>query len=197
MKLKQIANIRAGYPFRGKIPEAEGSNVLAVQMKDIYLSHGIQWQDCLPTVLTGKRKPDYLLPGDILVAARGSHNYAVLVDITLADHGQQAVAAPHFFLVRITNRNVLPEFLAWLLNQPPTQRYLEINAEGSVTKSIRRSVLEDLPVVTPPIDKQHAIIAMANTLHQEQQLIQHLLHNGERMMSAIAKGLFDAQETRP
>lgn len=194
MKLKQIATINAGYPFRGKIPEVPGSAMVAVQMKDVSLTEGIRWSDCLETELTGKREPDYLTTGDILVAARGSHNYAVQVDQALATTGKQAVAAPHFFVISLKKKDILPEFLVWLLNQTPAQRYFEQNAEGTLTKSIRRSVLEDVPVVVPPLAKQRAIISMAATLRDEHKLIQKLVSNGERMMNAIAKDLFENKE---
>ncbi|ENM3939028.1 restriction endonuclease subunit S [Vibrio cholerae] len=194
MKLKQIATINAGYPFRGKIPEVPGSAMVAVQMKDVSLTEGIRWPDCLETELTGKREPDYLTTGDILVAARGSHNYAVQVDQALATIGKQAVAAPHFFVISLKKKDILPEFLVWLLNQTPTQRYFEQNAEGTLTKSIRRSVLEEAPVVVPPLAKQRAIISMAATLRDEHKLIQKLVSNGERMMNAIAKDLFENKE---
>ncbi|OZB43550.1 MAG: restriction endonuclease subunit S [Alishewanella sp. 34-51-39] len=194
MKLKQIATINAGYPFRGKIPEVPGSAMVAVQMKDVSLTEGIRWSDCLETELTGKREPDYLTTGDILVAARGSHNYAVQVDQVLASIGKQAVAAPHFFVISLKKKDILPEFLVWLLNQTPTQRYFEQNAEGTLTKSIRRSVLEEAPVVVPPLAKQRAIISMAATLRDEHKLIQKLVSNGERMMNAIAKDLFENKE---
>jgi hypothetical protein len=197
VELKQIATIHAGYPFRGKIPEVLGSNVVAVQMKDVSQTEGICWSGCLETELTGKREPDYLTTGDILVAARGSHNYAVQVDQTLIATGKQAVAAPHFFLVRLkrdslNKKDILPEFMVWLLNQPPAQRYFEQNAEGTLTKSIRRSVLEEAPVVVPPLAKQRAIVAMADTLREEQKLLQTLVNNGERMMGAIANDLYQA-----
>lgn len=197
MKLKQIATINAGYPFRGKIPEVPGSAVVAVQMKDVSLTEGIRWSDCLETELTGKREPDYLTTGDILVAARGSHNYAVQVDQALATIGKQAVAAPHFFVISLKKKDILPEFLVWLLNQTPAQRYFEQNAEGTLTKSIRRSVLEEAPIVVPPLTKQRAIISMAATLRDEHKLIQKLVSNGERMMSAIAKDLFENKEVTP
>jgi hypothetical protein len=88
VKLKQLASINAGYPFRGKIPEVAGSSVVVVQMKDASPADGIRWSSCLETRLTGKRQPDYLSPGDILVAARGNHNYAVSVDQTLVASGK-------------------------------------------------------------------------------------------------------------
>ena len=190
MKLRKVASITAGYPFRGKLPEVADSRVVVVQMRDVSLTEGIHWADCLGTKLTGKREPDYLKKGDILVAARGSHNYAVHVDQALPTGGKQAVAAPHFFVVRLTKNDILPAFMVWLLNQQPAQRYFEQNAEGSLAKSIRRNVLEEVPVVVPPIARQHAIIAMANSLREEQRLIQHLITNGERMMTAIASDLY-------
>jgi len=194
VKLKHIALINSGYPFRGKISEVVGSDLVAVQMKDVSLTEGILWSECVETELTGKREPDYLAVGDILVASRGSHNYAVQVDQKLAITGKYAVSSPHFFVIRLTNKDILPEFMVWFLNQEPTQRYFEQNAEGSVTKSIRRSVVEEVFVVAPPIDKQKAIIAMANILREEQKLIQKLVNNGERMMNAIARELFENKE---
>lgn len=197
MKLKQIATINAGYPFRSKTPELPGSALVAVQMKDVSPTEGIRWSGCLETELTGKREPDYLTIGNILVAARGSHNYAVQVDQAFATSGKQAVAAPHFFVISLKNQGILPEFLVWLLNQTPAQRYFERNAEGTLTKSIRRSVLEDVPVVVPPLTKQRAIISMAATLRDEHKLIQKLMSNSERIMSAIAKDLFENKEVNP
>ncbi|WP_199529037.1 restriction endonuclease subunit S [Pseudoalteromonas sp. bablab_jr010] len=190
MKLKQVATINAGYPFRGKIPEEPGSAVVAVQMKNVSLTGEICWSDCIETELTGKREPNYLATGDILVVARGSHNYAVQVKQSLISSGKQAVAASHFFVVKLEQKSILPEFLVWLLNQAPAQRYFEQNAEGSLTKSIRRSVLEDIPVIVPPLAKQQSIIEMANILDVEQRLIQRLINNSERMMGTIANSLY-------
>ena len=101
MKLKEIASINAGYPFRGKIPEVAGSGVVAVQMKDITAQNEIHWASCIHTELTGKREPNYLHPGDILVAARGNHYYAVLIHEEMFQARIQAVAAPHFFVIRL------------------------------------------------------------------------------------------------
>lgn len=193
MKLEQIAQINTGHPFRGKIHEAAGSALMAVQMKDISPTQGICWSSCIETELTGK-SGSYLKTGDILIAARGSHNYAVQVDNSLAATGKQAVAAPHFFVIKLSEKNALPEFITWLLNQKRTQRYFKQSAEGTLTKSIRINVLKDTPVIVPTIAKQQAIIKMANTLSKEKILAQQLVESGERIMSAVAKDLFKSQE---
>ncbi len=162
-------------------------------MKDVTPGEKIRWQECITTELTGKRNPDWLQPGDILVAARGNRNYAVRVDEELVDLGLRAVAAPHFYIVRTTRANLLPEFLTWLLNQRPCQRYFEQSAEGTLTKSIRRQVLEETPIALPSLEKQRAIIGIANTLRREQLAAQQLIQNGEQLMNAVAKDLFNKE----
>ncbi len=187
MKLNSISHISAGYPFRGRIAEAMGSSIHAVQMKDVSVEAGINWHACTKTRLSGKTNPDWLKPGDILFAARGSHNYAVLVDETALQI--QAVAAPHFYKISCASKHILPAYLAWLLNQIPCQHYYQRAAEGTLTKSIRRSVLEATPIPIPSLAKQQSIIQLNETLKQQQQLIKQIMYNNHTLMNAIATDL--------
>jgi len=132
MKLNEIARINAGHPFRGRIQEKPGTGIFAVQMKNISPNQSVDWVSCTETTLASKREPDCLTPGDVLFAARGNNNYAVLVDEAMAS--LRAVAAPHFFVLRAKTRQLLPGFLAWLLNRPPSQYYFQCEAEGTLTK---------------------------------------------------------------
>lgn len=157
-------------------------------MKDASALGGVTWADCIETEPTGRRD-DCLQVGDILVAARGSRNYAVLIDDTLTATGKQAIAAPQFFIVRATTPQLLPEYLCWFLNQPPSQRYFDLNAEGTLTKAIKRNALEVIPIAVPDLAKQQAIIGLANTLWQELRVIEQLRRNGEQMLAAIASEL--------
>jgi len=198
MKLKQVASIKAGYPFRGKIqaineidPCKTNPNyphALAIQMKNVTLKRGIDWSSCIKTQLMGKRSPAWLQPGDILFTARGSHNYAILIDHSIAK--QHAVAAPHFYVIQLQTSEVLPGYLAWLLNQSPCQRYFQREAEGSFAKSIRRQILDNTPIVQPSLSEQKNIIGLIRTLKQEQQIMEKLIDNGERFMHGIANQLF-------
>ena len=190
MKLIQVAKINSGYPFRGKIPEVVDADAIAVQMKDVSPRKGINWSTCLKTRLKGRCTPDWLRVGDILFAARGSHNDAVLVSELPALTLIQAVAAPHFYVIRCVDQAVLPEYLAWLLNQGPCQQYFEQQAEGSLTKSIRRSVLENTPIVIPPLKKQQAIIRLASMLQQEHDYLEQLIQNGKNLLKIIFTDLF-------
>ncbi|MDO9423874.1 MAG: hypothetical protein Q7T40_06755 [Methylobacter sp.] len=50
-------------------------------------------------------------------------------------------------------------------------------------------MLEDTPVAVPPLAKQQAIVRLAQTFRQEQQIVEQLLRNGERLLNTIATDL--------
>ncbi len=194
-KLSSISDISVGYPFRGAMSEVRETGVHVVQMKNISEKETIDWSSCIETQLTGKRKPDYLKTNDILFVSRGSHNYAVTIE--MIPDNKDVVASPHIFIIRTNTNRLLPKYLAWLLNQRPCQRHFMREAEGSITKNIRRNVLENTPIAIPTLEKQQTIIKLAKQLKQEQHILKQLIHNGDTMMNAIANDLFATTPQQP
>ena len=88
--LASVCEILPGYPFRGKVPEAEGSDIRVVQIKDVSVELGIRWDGCQATTLTGKKDPGWLRPGDVLFVAKGNRNFAVNVDHSIEQAAIQA-----------------------------------------------------------------------------------------------------------
>ena len=189
--LASVCEILPGYPFRGKVPEAEGSDIRVVQIKDVSVELGIRWDGCQTTTLTGKKDPGWLRPGDVLFVAKGNRNFAVNVDHSIEQAAIQAVATPVFYLLRC-HTQLLPEYLAWWLNQEPSQRYFEQNAEGSQVKSIRRSVLAETPLALPALRQQAALAALQQNLRQQQQTLQQLISNGVQLQRRIANDFLAA-----
>ncbi|MBS9780982.1 MAG: restriction endonuclease subunit S [Gammaproteobacteria bacterium] len=188
MKLKDIATLQLGYPFRGKVQEADSSNVCVVQLKNVSRKNGIDIQQCSPVILSGKKKPNYLQNDDILFVARGSHNYAIIVD-NIDTQPFRFVAMPHFFVIRVHDKKVLPSFLSWQINRLPIQQYLQSHAVGSVVTSINRKTLENMPVRIPPLEEQQHIVSVADTLHRQRTILQQLINNNENIMNGIAQKL--------
>ena len=188
MQLKDIVNISSGYPFRGSIPENKESDICAVQMKDIAERTFINWGSCVRTEPPRIYNLEFLKPGDVLFVARGNNNYAVFIDSNADKY--RAVASPHFFILHAI-KTVLPEYLVWFLNQEPCQRYFQRESEGTLTKSIRRAVLEKTPVALPDIDKQKLIVRLYQTICEEQKTAKQLIDNGNRIMNTIANDLID------
>ncbi len=185
-KLIDIAVVRAGYPFRGQIKDIPDGMVKVVQMKHINEASGVSWQDLSKTNLEGRRTPDLLEKDDIIFAARGNKNFAVCLD----EAPDKAVCSPHFFQIHIRDtKQILPCYVAWLINQVPAQQYLMSSAEGTMIRSIRKGILELLPIVIPEMDKQKAIVELDARVKLENILLKKQMNNSRTMMNAIARDL--------
>lgn len=184
--LKDLARIRAGHPFRGRIAEDRDGDVHVVQMKDVDPWKGLDWRGLVKTKVSGRKAPDHLMPGDLLFVARGNHHYALALEAVPSP----TVASPHFYHVTLhPGVGLLPGFLAWQTRQEPAREYFRRGAEGSAIQSIRRQVLEDLPVAVPPLDRQEAVLAMDRAWRREREVLEALHGNTSRIMAGLARRL--------
>lgn len=191
-ELKQFTEVRSGHPFRGSVPEIAGGSALAIQMRDLSVASGVAWEKVARTNPEGRKEPDWLRPGDILFVAKGARNFAVC----LKDIPAPAVCSQYFFLIRVLDiKSLLPEFLAWQINQLPAQRYLSKNAEGTDQLSIRRGVLEALPIAVPPIAQQHQLINLDKAARQERTLLEGLIYNREQQLQTMVLKLLATNPT--
>lgn len=192
-RLSDLVELRAGHPFRGSVPAASDGNAYALQMRDVSPEAGVGWGGLVRTALDIRKNPDWLQRGDVVFVTRGMRNYALCME----DVPQPTVCSQYFFLLRVRSApllpSLLPEFLAWQINRAPAQRYLASNAEGSDQLSIRRGVLEDLPLVVPSIERQQRIVAFGLAARRERQLLEQLILNGEKQLDALAYELHATQ----
>lgn len=186
MILADLADIRAGYPFRGALTPHIDGDVSVVQMKNVAQGQSIPWNELVRTYLTGKRNPDCLTKDDILFVAKGNRNFAVYVEKTT----NSTVCSPHFFVIRLNgDAPIMSEFLAWQINQVPAQKYFQKSAEGSNVPSIRRHILENLSIVLPERVQQETVIKLAKSAQREKKLLNELISNREIQLSTLAKKL--------
>ena len=195
-RLSDLVELRAGHPFRGSVPAVADGNAYALQMRDVSPDAGVAWGGLVRTELDTRKSPDWLQRGDVVFVARGMRNYALCMD----EVPLPTVCSQYFFLLRVRSAPLLPallpEFLAWQINRAPAQRYLASNAEGSDQLSIRRGVLENLPLVVPSIEQQQRIVALGTAARRERQLLEQLILNGEKQLDALAYELHDTQSNQ-
>lgn len=190
-QLHNYATVWGGHPFRGSVPETANGTTYTIQMRDVSISGGVTWSSVAKTSLQGRKAPDWLNDGDILFLARGTRNFAVC----LANVPGPTVCSQCFFLIRVEKANILlPEFLAWQMNQLPAQRYFASNAEGSDQTSIRRGVLECLPIVIPSLEQQQHMLSVEQAARSEKASLEALIHNREQQVQLIAKKLLTTCE---
>jgi len=186
-KLCDIAEIRAGHPFRGSIVPAKDNGTPVVQVRDVDSFGEIKIKHLVRTELAGRKQPDWLKRGDILFAAKGAKHFAAYIPKL----PEQTVCSPHFFIVRIKDEysdTVLPEFISWQLNQLPAQHYFKSTAEGTLYVSIRRKILEDTAITLPSLSKQKQIVNLHRATVNEQKVLQQLIENRQQQMNVIARG---------
>lgn len=183
-QLGQIAGIRSGHTLRGAItPDPEG-DVRLLQIKD--LDQDWQFNDkALPTVVWEQRiAPPFLEQGEIVVAARGNRNLAVVY------RGQVPVVATSQFLVvslRRQERGIAPEYLCWLLNHPMIQQWF--HRSGTNIQLITKSALLDVAIPVPPLETQLQLIELQRIWQKEDEIINRLQENRRQLELGILQKL--------
>lgn len=186
--LSDLFLIQAGYPFRGAIQEYSDGSVKVVQPKDITDLGELSDDNLVSTELPGKREADWLKRGDLLFIAKGPKQLACYVDRDL----DKTTCAASLFLLQIKplwKDSVDPLFIAWQLNQAPSQQYFQKNAEGSLHVSIRKPVLGATKIALPHISTQRIIAQFYAASLKENALLYKLIDNRQQQLNAIATEL--------
>lgn len=198
--LEALAEIKPGYPFRGALKHDPKGRARVVQVRHLDPEHGFGSscrEDAFDRVtLEGKRKPDYLQPGDLLFISRGSRFFAAVVPDEIP---AETVCTPHFFLIRLTEeaRNKLsPEFLAWQINHHDAQAYLSRWGQGSAQHSVTKQQLKALPVTLPDLARQALVVAYHRAAREEATQLQALIDNRAQQMQALGSAVL-AQARAP
>ncbi len=160
--LKQIASIQTGLFAK---PVAKG-DIVYLQAK--HFDENGQLKTLLHPDLKADTITDkhMLRHGDVLFAAKGTKNFAAWFE----SKNQPSVASTSFFVLRITDKIILPQFLVWFLNHPSTQEILKRTARGTSIPSIRKTVLEELEISIPNIETQEAILKITQLRNAEKKL---------------------------
>lgn len=186
--LSELVTIKAGYPFRGSIRLIPDGKVKAVQAKDIGELGELNTNNLITTDLTGIRCADWLEKGDVLFNSKGHRMLACYI----AEDLGQTTCSPSIFLMRLKpayQGKVNPAFLAWQLNQEPTQNYFKRSAEGSFQIAIRRDVLAAANIALPSLSEQNTIASLYQASIKEHQLLHQLIGNRQRQLTALARDL--------
>lgn len=180
----------AGHPLRSAVDDLPTGDTGVIQMRNVDPETGIDWLSVARVELPRARRIELLDSGDVIFSTRGARTYAVALD----EVPFRAVCSPHFFVLRIRGPAVVPEFLAWQINQAPAQEYLRREATGSRILNIRREVIERLEIVIPSRERQTAIVAFAEAAAREKRLLVGLIENRQQQINALAAGLRASDE---
>jgi restriction endonuclease S subunit len=180
-KIKNIAEIWVGYQPKGRIEhDADGTHRL-IQIKDFQEDGSVDFGS-LSWVVPDRDPERYQVrEGDVLFSARGRYNTAYVLE----DVPANTLAGGNFFVVRPEKKGILPEYLAWALNQPVAQEEIRTRMMGSNIPYISKKAFGDLEVPVPPLVTQQKICDLIGLQQQEQKLLMQLAEKREQLVRAV------------
>lgn len=180
-RIKDLAKIQIGYQHRGQIEEDYDQSHRIIQIKDITEDRRLNSRN-LYTV-TPKGSPDrYLVEkGDVLFLSRGHRLYAVPILSALED----TVAAYYFFILRLNGHPILPEYLAWYIEQAPAQNFLKTQAGGSHMPMIRKTMFEQMEIDIPSRETQERILELEVLRKKEESYLKQITEFRKRLVQGI------------
>lgn len=119
---------------------------------------------------------------DILFTAKGARNTASL----FKEMGKPTIASSIFFVIRIKEIILSPEYLALFLNLNITQNYFLVKrGVGTTIPSIKKFDLEDLIVDIPPVDVQEKLVSLNLLCEKEKQLLTDIVNKKEILYQSL------------
>ncbi len=186
-RIGEIADVQIGYQHREPIGAASVGTHKLIQVKDV-VERGDRFSGFFEPALgiwtgrlyrvTPKGNPDRyrVRPGDVLFLARGSRNFAILIDPRsvqpFRDEWENVIVASLFFILRPHGERILPGYLAWSINQPLAQRQLDDMAHGSHMKLVPKKKFEEVEIPLPNTDIQGKIVGLNVLAERERRLME-------------------------
>jgi hypothetical protein len=188
--LRDIAEIRMGYTFRGSLKDAATGNTAVIQMKDASPEGLLQPQAFARTQLDHLSEHYLLQEGDLVFRSRGLVNTVALIEEPLP---RTICIAPLMFIRIAQKQLILPAYLQWFINLTTTQLKMSTFARGTAIRMIPAEAMEGLELVLPPLERQHKIIATTELNRQiqamEAKLAEKRLRYTEEALLQYAKEL--------
>lgn len=179
--LSKIAEIRQGYQFREKVVNNPNGLIKVVQMANIFNGKRIDYQNLVKTTGSGFKQEHFLKKGDILFCARGTNNYALLINEDM----QNTIAVSQFFIIRTKETELLPGYLVWYLGQSEANAHFKANTLVSTVPLINKKSLLNIRVPLPSLSKQKSIAEIFKLKEKERNLIEQIIQKKEKVINGI------------
>lgn len=151
--IKSISRIQAGYTFRTALKTEDSGNIIVVQAKDVLNDLYINDSKLIKINHQLFKSNAIIQKNDVLFSVRGKFRASVYIG-----NLNNIVASSSVYILRVADKNVIPEYLAIYLNSNSGQKEIGKSLTGGAIKTILRKDLENISVVIPNLDEQKIII---------------------------------------
>lgn len=170
VRLDVLCDVQTGYTARTALRPAEGG-LRAVQLSDLQGEADFDPEAARTYPLDPSLERYKVNPGDVLFRSRGDRNTAVVVD---PEAQQTAIAILPIIILRPNRSMVEPRYLAWSINQTPSQKYFDSCARGTSMRMIPKASIDALEIELPDLATQRLIVELDALAQREHALAQAL-----------------------
>lgn len=151
--LKSAVEIMVGYQSRARIDHDPVGTHRLILGRDFHSKNHL----CTDSLLTFNPdrdpEPYAIKPGDVLFQARGGEHFAYCI----VEPPPNTLAGSSFYILRPRHKDLYPHFLAWWINQPPAQHYLQAESQSASMPFVSKTVLSHLEIRIPDVRTQENI----------------------------------------
>jgi restriction endonuclease S subunit len=181
-QVTDIADIHLGYQFRKGLEPTDDGTHWVIQIRNFDENLILKKESLFRVRLDKTIEQSLIKKGDVLFLSRGHKNWAAPISDNLHD----TVAVSHFFILKIRSNEVMPEYLAWYINQATAQEYLHSNARrGTHMPLIPMSAFKGLIVEVPAKEIQEKIVELSRLMEKEKRLLNELQEKRALFINAV------------
>jgi len=124
--------------------------------------------------------------GDVLVRLR-----APATAVYVGNDAEGLLVSSLLAVIRVSDENILPKFLAHYLNSETAQHLLRRDIKGTTIPMLKTRDLDELKIVIPPLEIQKRLVTYLNASQKEQELLRKLMDQKQSFSKAIFETILE------
>ena len=179
-ELQSIADIRLGASLRGQL-RPSGDGVPVIQARDLGRGRRIAADQLTRMANPVGGSVPQVQSGDVLLQSRGVSHPVAIAGADASD----AIPVSPLYMIRPDPETVDSEFLTVVLGAGRMQAALHAMAVGTHVPQLPRKALAELEIPLPSLPRQRQIVALAEMIDREQELLQRLIAARESLLFGL------------
>lgn len=177
-KLKDLASIFHGHPFRSAIKEDASGDLLVVQARDVRKNFYIDTTQ-LRRILKEDKNNFLIQENDVIFSIRA------FLQASVISSSEKIIASASVCIIRPDISLIEPEYLALYLNSSKGQAALRRYSTGTAIKTILMRDLREIMIPVPSFDDQRLIVRTHKNINRQKELMdrKYVLH--QRLLESI------------
>jgi len=186
VNIGSVVEVLPGFAVKGRLePEPDGRWQMIVGK---HLTPGEPYryrpEDELRVSPDRNLEPYRVKAGDVLIASRGTNNYAVAI-VEVPD---RTIAPATYYILR-PRSGVDAIYLAWVLQQSTVQAQIAQVRTGAWIPILQRANFKGVRIPLPPLEEQRRVAALAELMARERDLLRQLEVATARYHDAVGRAL--------